>query len=88
MSYDGNPHRYEGSGGLKGLIKARSQCYKELSGGSVAGNNNINMSVKVNSGGSGLMSCGAFNACIAEKGYLRTRSGNIDLPDSYDIKCQ
>ena len=44
--------------------------------------------LKVNSGGSGLMSCGAFNACIAEKGDLRTRSGNIDLPDSYAIKFQ
>ena len=86
MSYDGLPHNYTGTGGLQGLLEARNQCVAEMSGGSSNGNVNVNVNVNTYGGGN-LLSCGAFNACVATKGYVREANGNISLPDSFAIKC-
>jgi len=84
-SYDGQPHNYSGNN-LEGLLVARQQCMAELSGTNSGG---VNVNVSVNSNYSQpLLSCAAFNTCVANKGYMREPTGNISLPNSFVVSCR
>ena len=90
ISYDGQPHNYtDGGGGLEGLIKARYECVKELQGIDNASSSGVNVNVNVNSySGVSEMTCAALNMCVAGKGYLRTASGTLNLPQSFVVSCR
>ena len=83
-TYDGQPNRYSGEGTLQDLIQARLECFQELTPGS--GSNNVNVQVNSNVD-NGAMNCGAFTSCVASKGFFRTPTGNILLPESYVMSC-
>ena len=79
-------HSYNGSGDMSDLIDARLQCVKENTN---RGSSQVNVTVNVNSYANPGLSCGAFNMCMATKGYTKAvgDAGRLKVPDSMVISC-
>lgn len=79
------PSRYTAYGKSQDdLMRDRYQCYQEtqqrVSGAYVnryggAANSSV------------IPSCGAFNACLAARGYLKSENGNLVVPSGALIDC-
>jgi hypothetical protein len=76
----GGAIHYQGNN-LDGLIQARYQCVQELSGDNATGSNNVTITVTSHS-----MTAGNFASCLASKGYILSKSGNIELPRDLKIR--
>jgi len=80
----GGTMRYDGPGNFQDLAKARYECYnstKDYSSSASAGSRYAYASSNT------LPSCGAFNACIASKGFIKSKVGRLDA-SSITISCK
>lgn len=82
----GGTMNFSGPGNFQDLAQARYECYASLQGHSVSGVANADTGVAAVSGGP-TVSCGAFEACLASKGYVRDKNGHLDA-SSLRVSCR
>ncbi len=77
---------------IEQLLQDRYACYKDTereqkhsSSGGYANGYGANYGGSSNS--TVMPSCGAFNACLAARGYLRSPSGNLEVPATAELRC-
>ena len=75
---------YDGKGSYQDMINTRLQCVDKLS------NNSSQVNVNVNSIAQGYdFSCGAFQMCMATKGYtsVPNNKGRLKVPEGMVVGC-
>lgn len=64
------------------LLRARLLCFAELQK-----NPAMNRKADARSDRPALPTCGALNACLATRGFLKADEGNVELPKGTILQC-
>ena len=82
----GGTYRYSGPSDatFSSFASSRNQCYQQLMASGASGSAN-QYGAYYQRGPT--VSCGAFNACLAEKGYYKNSNGRFDA-SSISVSCQ
>ncbi len=83
-NYVDNRLLFTGPGNIQEFMKVRYSCLQET-GQRVSGGVAIQYGAAASS--SVIPSCGAFNTCLASRGYFRNINGNLDV-SGIPISCQ
>jgi hypothetical protein len=65
------------------LLKARMQCFAELQK-----NPALVRKGDARADKPALPGCGALNACLATRGFLKAEEGNVELPKGATLQCE